>query len=346
MRIGMALNYSGGFKETVAELADYEKAGLDIVFVAEAYSFDAVSQMGYIAARTERLEIASGILPIYSRTPALLAMTAAGLDYVSDGRFTLGLGASGPQVIEGFHGVPYTAPLGRTREIIEICRQVWRRERLVHEGKHYTLPLPPGQGTGLGKPLKLINHPVRPRIPIVIAAIGPKNVELAAELAEGWEPIFYVPEKAADVWGPSLAAGRAKRDPELGELDVIAQASLAVGDDVAGLLEFGRPMAALYIGGMGAKGRNFYNDLARRYGYEKEAERIQDLYLEGKKDEAAALVPGELLESMSLIGSEGFVRDRVQAMKESGVTTLNVAPLGRTHEERVRLIEMIKDIVG
>ncbi|MFG6193813.1 LLM class F420-dependent oxidoreductase [Nonomuraea sp. JJY05] len=346
MRIGMALNYSGGFKETVAELADYEKAGLDIVFVAEAYSFDAVSQMGYIAARTERLEIASGILPIYSRTPTLLAMTAAGLDYVSDGRFTLGLGASGPQVIEGFHGVPYTAPLGRTREVIEICRQVWRRERLVHEGKHYTLPLPPDRGTGLGKPLKLINHPVRPRIPIVIAAIGPKNVELAAELAEGWEPIFYVPEKAAGVWGASLATGKAKRDPELGELDVIAQASLAIGDDVAGLLEFGRPMAALYIGGMGAKGRNFYNDLARRYGYEKEAERIQDLYLEGKKDEAAALVPGELLESMSLIGSEGFVRDRVQAMKESGVTTLNVAPLGRTHEDRVRLIETIKDIVG
>jgi len=145
MRIGMALNYAGGFKETVAELADYEKAGLDIVFVAEAYSFDAVSQMGYIAARTERLQIASGILPIYSRTPTLLAMTAAGLDYVSDGRFTLGLGASGPQVIEGFHGVPYTAPLGRTREVIEICRQVWRRERVQYEGKHYTLPCPRGR---------------------------------------------------------------------------------------------------------------------------------------------------------------------------------------------------------
>jgi F420-dependent oxidoreductase-like protein len=302
--------------------------------------------MGYIAARTERLQIASGILPIYSRTPALLAMTAAGLDYVSDGRFTLGLGASGPQVIEGFHGVPYTAPLGRTREIIEICRQVWRRERLSYEGKHYTLPLPEGQGTGLGKSLKLINHPVRSRIPIVIAAIGPKNVELAAELAEGWEPIFYMPEKAADVWGASLAAGRAKRDPELGELDVVAQASLAIGDDVSGLLEFGRPMAALYIGGMGAKGKNFYNDLARRYGYEKEAERIQELYLDGKKDEAAALVPHELLESMSLIGSEGFVRDRVAAMKESGVTTINVSPFGRTHEERVRLIETIKEIAG
>ncbi|MFC5830786.1 LLM class F420-dependent oxidoreductase [Nonomuraea insulae] len=346
MRIGMSLSYSSGFKETVAELADYERAGLDIVFVAEAYTFDAVSQMGYIAARTERLEIASGILPIYSRTPTLMAMTAAGLDFVSDGRFTLGLGASGPQVIEGFHGVPYTAPLGRTREVIEICRQVWRRERLQYDGKHYTVPLPPGQGTGLGKALKIINHPVRPRIPIVVAAIGPKNVELTAELAEGWEPIFYVPEKAADVWGASLAAGKARRDPELGELDVIAQASLAIGDDVAGLLEFGRPMAALYIGGMGAKGRNFYNDLARRYGYEKEAELIQDLYLDGKKEEAAAMVPAALLERMSLIGSEGFVRDRVQALKESGVTTLNVAPLGRTHEERVGLIEKIKEIVA
>jgi F420-dependent oxidoreductase-like protein len=346
MRIGMALNYSGDFKASVAELADYERAGLDIVFVAEAYTFDAVSQLGYIAAKTERLEIASGILPIYSRTPTLLAMTAAGLDYVSDGRFTLGLGASGPQVIEGFHGVPYTAPLGRTREVIEICRQVWRRERLEYQGRHYTVPLPPGQGTGLGKALKIINHPVRPRVPIVVAAIGPKNVELTAELAEGWEPIFYVPEKAAEVWGPSLAAGRARRDSELGGLDVIAQASLAIGDDVAGLLEFGRPMAALYIGGMGAKGKNFYNDLARRYGYEKEAEQIQDLYLEGKKEAAAAMVPAELLEKMSLVGSEGFVRDRVQAMKESGVTTLNVAPLGRTHEERVRLIERIKEIAA
>ncbi|MER6171028.1 LLM class F420-dependent oxidoreductase [Streptosporangium sp. NPDC001681] len=346
MRIGMALSYSGGFKETVAELADYEKAGLDIVFVAEAYSFDAVSQLGYIAAKTERLQIASGILPIYSRTPALLAMTAAGLDYVSDGRFTLGLGASGPQVIEGFHGVPYHAPLGRTREVIEICRQVWRRERLNYEGRHYTVPLPADQGTGLGKPLKLINHPLRDRIPVVIAAIGPKNVELAAELAEGWEPIFYMPEKAAEVWGASLAAGRAKRDPALGELDVIAQASLAIGDDVSGWLELGRPMAALYIGGMGAKGRNFYNDLARRYGYEKEAEQIQNLYLEGKKDEAAALVPREMLEKMSLIGPEGHVRERLQAMRESGVTTINVAPLGRTHAERLRLIEKVRELAS
>jgi F420-dependent oxidoreductase-like protein len=346
MRIGMSLNYAGGFKETVDELTDYEKAGLDIVFVPEAYSFDAVSQMGFIAARTERLQIASGILPIYSRTPTLTAMTAAGLDYVSDGRFVLGLGASGPQVIEGWHGVPYHAPLARTREIIEICRTVWRRERLSYEGRHYTLPLPAEEGTGLGKPLKLINHPVRERIPILVAALGPKNVEMTAELAEGWEPIFYFPEKAAGVWGDALARGKARRDPSLGELDVVAQANLAIGDDVEGFLEFGRPIAALYIGGMGAKGRNFYNDLARRYGYEKEAEEIQDLYLDGKKQEAAAKVPYELLQKTSLIGTEGFVRDRLAALKESGVTTLNVTPVADDHGARVRLIEKVRDLAN
>ena|SRR5437868_4855832 len=344
MRIGMAINYSGGFKETVNDLADYERAGLDIVFVAEAYSFDAVSQMGYIAAKTDKLQIASGILPIYSRTPTLLAMTAAGMDYVSDGRFTLGIGASGPQVIEGFHGVPYHAPLGRTREVVEICRKVWQRDKMEYAGKYYTLPLPAGQGTGLGKPLKLINHPVRSRIPIVIAAIGPKNVELTAEIAESWEPIFYVPEKAADVWGDALAAGTAKRDPSLGTIDIIAQAAVYIGDDAAEMLDLGRSMAALYIGGMGAKGKNFYNELAVRYGYEKEAAQIQELYLSGKKKEAEALVPLELLEKMSLIGSEGFVRDRIQAMRDSGVTTLNIAPLGRTHEERIKLLEKVREL--
>ncbi len=249
MRIGMALNYAGGFTETVAELADYEKAGLDIVFVPEAYSFDAVSQLGFIAARTQRLEIASGILQLYTRTPTLTAMTAAGLDYVSGGRFTLGLGASGPQVIEGWHGVPYDAPVGRTREIIEICRQVWRRERLEHTGPHYQIPLPPGRGTGLGKPLKLINRPVRERIPIVLAALGPKNVALAAEVAEGWEPIFYFPEKAAAAWGEPLAAGRARRDPSLPPLDVVAQAPLAIGDDVAGYLDLARARRRAKRGG-------------------------------------------------------------------------------------------------
>ena len=328
MRIGMALNYAGGFAETVAELGDYEKAGLDIVFVPEAYTFDAVSQLGFIAARTQRLEIASGILQLYTRTPTLTAMTAAGLDYVSGGRFTLGLGASGPQVIEGWHGVPYDAPVGRTREIIEICRMVWRRERLEHAGKHYTIPLPADQGTGLGKPLKLINQPVRERIPIVVAALGPKNVELAAELAEGWEPIFYFPERAGQVWDAPLAAGRARRDPSLPPLDVVAQAPLAIGDDVAGMRELARPQAALYIGGMGARGRNFYNDLARRYGYEAEAETIQDLYLSGRKEEAAAAVPTELLELTSLIGPAGYVRERLAAFREAGVTVLAAQPIG------------------
>jgi F420-dependent oxidoreductase-like protein len=346
MRIGMSLNYAGGFRETVEQLADYEKAGLDIVFVPEAYSFDAVSQLGFIAARTERLQIASGILQIYSRTPTLTAMTAAGLDYVSDGRFVLGIGASGPQVIEGWHGVPYHAPIGRTREIIEICRTVWRRERLSYDGKYYKLPLPAEEGTGLGKPLKLINHPVRERIPIIIASLGPKNVEMTAELAEGWEPIFYMPERADAVWGEALAKGKAKRDPALGELDVVAQASLAIGDDVEGYLEFGRPMAALYIGGMGAKGKNFYNDLARRYGYEQEAEEIQDLYLAGRKQEAAEKVPYELLQNTSLIGTEGFVRDRLAALKESGVTTLNVTPVAGDHQARVKLIEKVRDLVA
>jgi F420-dependent oxidoreductase-like protein len=342
MRLGMMLNYAGGFAETVVELADYERAGLDIVFVPEAYSYDAVSQLGYIAAKTERLQIASGILQLYSRTPALTAMTAAGLDYVSGGRFMLGIGASGPQVIEGWHGVPYDAPVGRAREIIEICRMVWRRERLVYQGRYYKLPL--AGGTGLGKPLKLINHPVRERIPIALAAIGPKNVALAAELAESWMPIFYLPERAAAVWGPAVAEGGALRDPSLGPLDVIASAPLAIGDDVAGLRDLSRPLLALYIGGMGARGHNFYNDLARRFGYEGEAKAIQDAYLDGRKDEAAALVPAELVELTSLIGPESYVRERIAAYREAGVTTLNVTPLAPTHESRVRLIEQARSL--
>jgi F420-dependent oxidoreductase-like protein len=346
MRIGMALSYAGGFTETVAALADYEKAGLDIVFVPEAYSFDAVSQAGYIAARTDRLTIASGILQLYTRTPTLTAMTAAGLDFVSGGRFILGIGASGPQVIEGWHGVPYDAPVGRTREIIEICRSVWRRERLEYHGRYYTIPLPPDQGTGLGRPLKLINHPVRERIPIFVAALGPKNVELAAELAEGWEPIFYFPEKAASAWAAPLAAGAAKRDPSLPPLDVVAQAPLAIGDDTSGLLDFARPFFALYIGGMGARGRNFYHDLVSRFGYEAEATAVQDAYLDGRKDEAAALVPASLLEGTALVGPASLVAERVAAMRESGVTTLNVTPLAATHAERVAQLEQIRELAA
>jgi F420-dependent oxidoreductase-like protein len=271
-------------------------------------------------------------------------MTAAGLDFVSGGRFTLGLGTSGPQVIEGWHGVPYDAPVGRTRELIEICRAVWRRERLDHHTKLYDIPLTSG-GTGLGKPLKLINHPVRERIPVVIAALGPKNVALAAELAEGWQPIFYFPEKAGLTWDAQLAEGNAKRDNSLPALDVIAAAPLAIGDDVTGLRDLTRPLFALYIGGMGARGKNFYHDLACRYGYEDEANRIQDAYLAGRKDDAAALVPAELVEKTSLIGPLGWVKERLAAYREAGVTTLNVTALGASHTQRVKDIETLRNLV-
>ncbi|GCB00713.1 MULTISPECIES: LLM class F420-dependent oxidoreductase [Mycobacteriaceae] len=345
MKIGLGINYAGGFKEVVAEVADLEKAGLDVVFVPEAYSFDAISALGYLAAATERVELASGVLQLYTRTPTLTAMTAAGLDYVSDGRYILGLGASGPQVIEGFHGVPYDSPIGRTREVVEICRQVWRRERLAYQGKHYTIPLPEGQGTGLGKSLKLINHPVRERIPVLLAALGPKNVELAAEIAEGWQPIFYMPEKAKDVWGDALAAGYAKRDATLPPMDIYAGPALAIGDNVEGMREFIKPHIALYIGGMGAKGKNFYHNVATKYGYGAEADRIQELYLAGDKDGAAKVVPDELVRDISLIGSREFVKERVAAFREAGVTVLNVVPMGATTADRVKLIEELRELV-
>ncbi|MEM9714308.1 MAG: LLM class F420-dependent oxidoreductase [Actinomycetota bacterium] len=345
MRIAMQMSYAGGFDEAIDDVVALEAVGLDRVWVAEAYGFDAVSFMGYLAAKTERVEIASGILPIYTRTPTLLAMTAAGIDALSGGRAILGLGASGPQVIEGFHGVRYDAPLGRTREIIEICRQVWRRERVEHDGRRYQLPLPEGEGTGLGKALKMITHPVRDRIPIVNAALGDKNVEMTAEVADGWLPIFFWPEKAREVWGDVLDAGAAKRDAELGELDIVAGGALAIGDGVEGLRDHGRPMAALYVGGMGAKGKNFYNTLFSRYGYGAEAEEIQELYLSGQKDAAAALLPDEFLANTSLIGSEGFVKDRLSAYREAGVTTLNVNPMAQTRDDRVRQVERLRALI-
>jgi F420-dependent oxidoreductase-like protein len=349
MQISTTIGYIGGFKESVENVVELEKAGLDHVWVAEAYGFDGPSLMGYLAAKTSRVQIAAGILPIYTRTPTLIAMTAAGLDAVSDGRFQLGLGASGPQVIEGFHGVEYTNPVGRTREIIEICRAVWAREKpLEHSGDNYTLPLAEGRGTGLGKPLKIISHPVRPSIPIWVAALGKKNVEMAAEIADGWLPTLFLPERARDVWGPSLDAGTAKRDPSLGPLQISAGGLLAIGesDEVREIVEFARPQVALYIGGMGAKGKNFYNNVARRYGYEKEAENIQDLYLSGKKDEAAALVPAELLEGLSLCGPAGYVAERIAAFKEAGVTHLQVIPIPTGDQTAGSLIEKVKELVS
>ena len=345
MRTGIFLDYSGGFREAVEHIVVLEKAGVDIVLVAEAYSYDAVSQLGYLAAKTSTIELGSGVFPIYTRTPTLLAMTAAGLDFVSDGRFRLGIGTSGPQVVEGFHGVPFDAPLGRTREVVDICRQVWRRERVEHQGKSYQIPLPPGRGTGLGKPLKIINHPVRERIPIAIAALGPKNVELTAEIAEGWQPVFFYSERADDVWGDALRAGKAKRDNDLGELDVMVGVSLAIGDDVEERLNWAKPHLALYIGGMGAKGQNFYHNLATRYGFGEVADHIQDLYLSGRKAEAIAAVPDDLVRKVSLIGARGFVKERIAAFAEAGVTTLLATPVTADGAEYISYVEELQQLL-
>jgi F420-dependent oxidoreductase-like protein len=343
MKISMLMNYVGDFRESARQVVELEKAGLDQVFVAEAYSYDAISQIGYLAAITDRVEIGTGIINVYSRTPALIAMTAAGLDYVSNGRMVLGLGASGPQVVEGFHGVAYDKPMTRIIETIEVCRKVWKRERLEYAGDAIQVPLPAGQGTGLGKPLKLINHPVRSEIPIWWASLMGKAVEKTAEVADGWLPILFHPERSDRVWGEQLKAGTAKRSSDLKPLEVAAGGIVAIGDDlpVDKILDMSRPMVALYVGGMGARGKNFYNDLAMRYGFEDEAREIQDLYLDGKKGEAAAAVPHDWIEKMNLVGPRSYVAERVAAFKEAGVTTLsvNVAGPGAVHT-----IEQLRDI--
>ena len=345
MKISMTIDYSSDPIKAVQHAQAMEAAGVDQAWVAEAYSFDAVSTLGFLAAHTERMELVSGILPVYSRTPTLIAMTAATLDSLSSGRFVLGLGASGPQVIEGWHGVPYNRPLGRTREVIEVCRKVWKRERLVHDGRNYQMPLQEG-GTGLGKPLKLINTPLREDIPVIIASIGLKNVELTAEIANGWLPVFFHPEKADLAWGDSLKAGKAKRDVSLGELEIIAGGVVAICKDeeeARGVRDFIRPHAALYIGGMGAKSKNFYNTLFSRYGYESEAEQIQNLYLDGKKGEAAALIPDEFLAATNLVGTEGFLKDRIAAYAEAGVTSLTCQAHG---PNALQDVAQIKEWVG
>jgi F420-dependent oxidoreductase-like protein len=349
MKLSTSLPWAGRMGDTARRVAEWERDGLDLVWVPEAYGFDAPSMMGYLAAITERVEIASSIMAIYTRTPTLLAMTAAGVDSLSDGRCQLGIGASGPQVVEGWHGVPFDSPLARTREIVEICRQVWARDGvLVHAGPHYRLPLPPDQGSGLGKPLKLVSRPVRSRIPIWLAALGQRNVALAAEIAEGWLPFLFVPERARAVWGAALDEGIARRDPALGPLQIAAGGLLAIGDgeEVRKVREQARPMVALYVGGMGAPGRNFYNDLAGRYGYEKEAAEIQELYLSGRKEAAEALVPEELLELTSLAGPDSWVAERIAAYREAGVTHLQVFPVPVGAQSERQLIARVRELAG
>ena len=347
MKISTLMSYAQGYVGATKEIVEMEKAGLDVAWVPEAYSFDGVSAMGYIAAKTEKITIASGILNIYSRTPALMAMTAAGIDALSEGRCMLGLGASGPQVIEGFHGVVYDAPMTRIREVVEICRMVWRREeKLIYEGEKYQVPLPSGEGTGLGKPLKIINHPYREEIPIALATLGEKSVEMTAELADAWLPAFYMAEGADAVWGDALRRGNAKRDPGRPPLDVYAGGAVAIGEGLEEYRNMSRSGIALYVGGMGAKEKDFYNQVFRKYGYEKEAETIQDLYLAGRKSEAEAAIPDSYLEATSLVGPEGFVKDRLAAFKEAGVTSLNVSFLGTTSEERVRNCDKLANLLA
>jgi F420-dependent oxidoreductase-like protein len=347
MKLSMMINYSGDFHADVDKVVELEKAGLDMVWVPEAYSFDAVSQMGYLAAKTSTIEIGSGILNVFSRTATCMAQTAAGLDFVSGGRFTLGLGASGPQVIEGFHGVPYEKPMPRIRDYINVCRMTWRREKVVYDGPTTKIPLPEGEGTGLGKPLKLINHPVRENIPIFWASLMSQSVKNTAKYADGWLPIFFDPEKFHTVWGDDLKAGQAERDPELGQLQISAGGMVAIGDELAGdarqrILDFSRPNTALYVGGMGARDQNFYNTICQRYGYVDEAIEIQDLYLSGKKEEAAAAVPTEMLENTNLVGPVGYVKERLAAYKEAGVTHLSVSPVGA---DPVKTIEQLRDLL-
>jgi F420-dependent oxidoreductase-like protein len=314
-----------------------ESAGMDALWVGEAYGFDAVSMLGLLAGRTSSVQLGSAILPVFSRSPALTAMTAAGLDFVSSGRFILGLGASGPQVVQGWHGVPYDRPLLRTRETIDVCRLVWSREKLQYDGK--TIAVPGGDG----RPLKLLNQPIRPDIPIYIAALGAKNVALTAELAQGWLPIFFHPDRN-DVWDPSLAEGAARRDPALGPLEIVAGGPVAIcdEDEAERLRDAERPHVALYVGGMGSAGQNFYNDLFVRYGYEDEARRIQDLYLSGKKEEAEALVPADYLRATVLVGDEDHVRNRIEAYRAAGVTCLNIEIPGSVGDPAA-LVETLRE---
>jgi F420-dependent oxidoreductase-like protein len=325
MRLGFAMGYAppGTNPTELIELAqEAERLGYDSAWAAEAWGTDAVTVLAWLGATTTTLKLGAGILQIPARTPAMTAMTAATLDLMSGGRFLLGLGTSGPQVAEGWHGQPFGRPIGRTREYVEIVRAAIARRLVEHAGEHYEVPYAGEDATGLGKPLKLMMRPHRAEIPIYLAAIGPKNVALAAEIADGWLPVWVSPERLRGLFGEVLATAKPG-------FDVAAFAvPVAVGDDVQAARDFVKPHLALYVGGMGARGRNYYNALVSRYGYEAEARKIQDLYLEGKKMEAIAAVPDELVDEVALVGPRERIADRLAAWRESGVTSLLV----QTHD--------------
>ncbi len=336
MRLGLSLGYwSAGRADHVALALEAERLGYHSVWTAEAYGSDAVTTLTWLAARTERIHVGTAIMQMPARTPAMTAMTAATLDLLTGGRMLLGLGVSGPQVIEGWHGVPYGRPLERSREYVQIVRAILRRDQpLEHHGEHYDIPA--RGGSGLGKPLKLILHPLRPDIPIYLAAIGPKNVALAAEIADGWLPIFFSPERMS-VFRAWLEEGfaRAGAAKDRAKFDIAPSVRVALGDDLDACRASLKPDLALYIGGMGAREKNFYFNLACRYGYEEAARKIQDLFLQSKKAEATAAVPDALVDEVALCGPRERIAERLALWRGSGLTTLIC---GATSLEALRLL--------
>jgi F420-dependent oxidoreductase-like protein len=342
MRLGLNLGYwgAGADHDNVALAREADRLGFSVVWAAEAYGSDAPTVLSWVAARTERIGVGSAVMQIPARTPACTAMTAATLDALSGGRFRLGLGVSGPQVSEGWHGVRFDRPLGRTREYVDIVRQVLARQRLTYQGDHWTLPLPDGPG----KALQLTVRPVRERIPVYLAAVGPKNLELTGEIADGWLAIFFAPEHAADSLD-ALRAGRARAGLPMQGFDVVPSVPLVVGADVEACAEPVRAYSALYLGGMGSRTENFYNRLAVRMGYVEAAARVQDLYLDHKPREAAAAVPLEFVDTTALIGPIERIRDRLHAYADAGTTTLSVALPSGAVEQKVASLRSFADAV-
>ena len=337
MRLGLNLGYWGaGNDANNLELAkEADRLGYSVAWAAEAYGSDVPTVLAWVAAHTERIDVGSAILQIPARQPTMAAMTAATLDTLSGGRFRLGLGVSGPQVSEGWYGVKFDKPLARTREYVDIVKQALRRERVTFAGKHFTLPLPDGPG----KPLKLIVHPVRAEIPIYLASIGPKNLQLTGEVADGWLAIFYSPDHAHESL-ELIRQGREKAGKTMDGFDVVPTTPLVVADDWKAAADTVRPYAALYVGGMGSREQNFYNNLACRMGYEAEAAEVQNLYLAKDYAGAAAKVPLGFVDSTSLLGPRERIAEQMQKLAESGVTTLTVSPVLQDLEQSVAALRV------
>ncbi len=342
MRLGVNLGYwgAGNDADNLQLAREADRIGYSVVWAAEAYGSDAATVLTWIAAQTTQIDVGSAVFQIPGRTPANTAMTAATLDSLSGGRFRLGLGVSGPQVSEGWHGVRFTKPLQRTREYVSIVRMALARQRVTFDGEFFTLPLPDGPG----KALTLTVHPVRERIPLYLAAIGPKNLELAGEIADGWLAIFFSPEQAAASMA-HIAAGRERAGLTLDGFDVVPSVPVSFGDDIEQCANTIRPYASLYIGGMGSKEMNFYNQLASRMGFEAEADDIQAKYMSKDYRGAAGAVPLGFIDQTSLIGPRERVRDRLAAYAEAGVTTLTITPSAQSLEERLAALVTMSEIL-